>query len=99
MAGTQPVEVVNATYALLEFKHDGFADPSPHKSSRETNREFFEAVRHSHYDNIDCDPEIRQLREELGDEFSWVPTESELSWMLRYIFSSSEADRAANSED
>lgn len=93
MNNSRPAEVVNANYSLLEFDEAGFADPHTAKHSIEDNRAFFAAVRNSNFDNIDCDPEIQKLRAKLGDEFSWVPTDQELSFMVQRIFSS-----ATNSE-
>lgn len=82
-----PVAVVNANYSLLEFNEAGFADPQTAKYSIEDNRAFFEAVRNSKVDNIDCDPQVQGLRAELGEEFSWLPTDRELSLMVQSIFS------------
>jgi hypothetical protein len=89
MLDCRPKEIVNATYGLLKFDTSGFVDPAPQKHSLEDNREFFKTIAESGYDNIDCDPEIQQLREELEDEFSWVPTDSELGIMVDSILSSS----------
>lgn len=88
MKDSCPVEVVNANYSLLEFDEAGFADPHTAEHSIEDNRAFFAAVRNSNFNNIDCDPEIQKLRAKLGEEFSWVPTDQELSFMVQSIFSS-----------
>lgn len=88
MKDSRPAEVVNANYSLLEFDEAGFADAHTAKHSIEDNRTFFAAVRNSNFDNIDCDPEIQKLRAKLGEEFSWVPTDQELSFMVQSIFSS-----------
>lgn len=90
MKGSRAKAIINANYGLLGFDETGFADPTSHKHTLHDNREFFEAVKKSNYDNIDCDPEIQQLRNELGDEFSWVPTDKELGQMVNAILSSSE---------
>lgn len=88
MKDSRPAEVVNANYSLLEFDESGFADPHAAKHSIEDNRAFFAAVRNSNFNNIDCDPEIQKLRAKLGEEFSWAPTDQELSFMVQSIFSS-----------
>lgn len=90
MENSLPAEVVNANYSLLQFDEIGFADPHTPKHSIQDNRAFFKAVRQSKFDNIDCDPEVQRLRSKLGEEFSWIPTDRELSRMLRSIFSSSD---------
>ena len=86
MTETVPATVINAAYELLELDEDGFPAKLPRKYSRRNNREFFATLADSDYDNIDCDPEIRQLREKLGGDFSWVPTMDELIRM-RHIMS------------
>ena len=86
MEKATPVAVINGTYNLFEFDEPGFADLHAPKHTLQDNRAFYEAVRQSRFDDIDCDPAVQTLRTQLGDEFSWVPTSEELQFMLQHIF-------------
>lgn len=86
MEKSHPVAVINGTYNLFKFDEAGFADLNAPKHSFQDNRAFYEAVRQSRFEDIDCDPAIQKLRTQLGEEFSWVPTDEELQFMLQHIF-------------
>lgn len=83
----QPCRVENGTYSLLRFDETGYADAHFTGNSLEDNHAFYLAVEKSQFDNIDCDPNIQKLRTQLGQEFSWYPTEEELQAMSAMIMS------------
>lgn len=86
MQDGQPQKAVNATHALLDFDSQGYASPHSGNFSREQNRAFWRAVTQSTYDDVDEDPQIQKLRQEMHDEFSWMPSEREQRLMLDNIF-------------
>lgn len=81
-----PFKVENETYSYLYFDTEGHADPRNGNFSLEQNRSFYRAAFSSSYSNIDCDPKVQQVREEAGDEFSWLPTEEERKMLYSLIF-------------
>lgn len=81
-----PVEVENETYSFLYFDDAGRAHAHHGSFSLEQNRAFYRAALGSQYSDIDCDPEIRKVREGMGDEFSWLPTDREREEMHFMIF-------------
>ncbi len=82
----KPMEVQNETYSFLSFDQNGRADLRHGRFAQEQNEGFYQTALASHYDDIDCDPEIRKLRERLGDEFSWLPKSEERQQMRFVIF-------------
>lgn len=86
MQDGQPQKAVNATHALLDFDDQGYASPHGGNFSQEQNRAFWQAVAQSTYDDVDEDPEVQKLRQEMRDEFSWMPSEREQRLMLDNIF-------------
>jgi hypothetical protein len=70
-------EIDNETYSYLYFDERGHADPHHGSFSLEENRAFYDVALQSQYSNIDCDPKVQKIREQIGDEFSWLPTEEE----------------------
>lgn len=81
----KPCHIKNATYSLIRFDENGFADSHFDANSIEDNCAFYRAVADSDFDDIDCDPEIKKIRTKLGQEFSWHPTQKELEEMISMI--------------
>lgn len=88
MEGNQPRKAVNATHALLDFDGQGYASPHGGNFSQDQNHAFWQAVAQSSYDDVDDDPQVQKLRQEMHDEFSWMPSEKEQRLMLDSIFHS-----------
>lgn len=80
-----PSRIDNETYSYLYFDEDGYADSHHGSFSIEENRAFYNRALNSPYSNIDYDPEVQKIRKELGDDFSWRPTEEERKRMLEFI--------------
>lgn len=83
-----PTDIQNETYSFVSFDESGRADPHHGSFSLEQNNDFYQAALHSRYDDIYCDPEIRELRNKISDEFSWLPTNEERERMHVMIFAS-----------
>jgi hypothetical protein len=84
--GDVPIEIENETYSFLYFDEDGHADPRGGNYSLDENRDFYRAAFNSQYSTIDRDPQIRKIRESIGDDFSWLPTDNERKKMRCFIF-------------
>ena len=85
----KPDRIVNGTYSFLIFDLHGHADPHFDGSSLEDNKAFYDAVVNSEYSDITDDPAIQKVRSQIGDAFSWIPTEVEMKEMYAQIFQSS----------
>lgn len=85
----KPDRIVNGTYSFLNFDQYGNADPHFEGNSLEDNKAFYDAVFNSKYSDIDYDPAIQKVRSQIGEEFSWIPTEVEIKKMHDQIFKSS----------
>jgi hypothetical protein len=85
----KPERIVNGTYSFLNFDQYGHADPHFKGNSLEDNKAFYDAVFNSKYSEIDYDPAIQKVRIQIGDAFSWIPTEVEMKKMNDQIFHSS----------
>lgn len=85
----KPDRIVNGNYSFLNFDQRGHADPHFEGISLEDNKAFYDAVFNSKYSDIDYDPAIQKVRSQIGDEFSWIPTEVEMKKMHDQIFQSS----------
>lgn len=85
----KPDRIVNGTYSFLNFDQFGHADPHFQGNSLEDNKAFYDAVFNSEYSDINDDPVIQKVRRQIGDEFSWMPTEDEMKKMHAQIFRSS----------
>ena len=83
-----PAEIENETYNFLDIDENGRANPHAGSGSLEQNRAFYRAALGSQYANIDCDPKVREVREQIGDQFSWLPTDEERGKMRVMIFES-----------
>ena len=81
-----PVRVVNETYSFLYFDKQGYADPHHGRFSAQDNNRFYDAAVNSAYSNIDYDPHVIEVRQTIGDEFSWLPTDDERIKMHDLIF-------------
>ena len=81
-----PVRVVNEAYSFLFFDKKGYADPHHGRFPIEDNNRFYDAALNSAYSNIDYDPHVREVRQTIGDEFSWLPTDDERIKMHDLIF-------------
>jgi hypothetical protein len=84
--GASPKEIENETYSFLTFDKAGYANAHHGGFSMEENRDFYRAALNSPYADIDCDSEIQKVRERIGDEFSWLPTDEEKKKMHAVIF-------------
>jgi hypothetical protein len=78
-------KIDNETYSYLYFDEDGYADPHHGGFSIKENRAFYDRALNSPYSNIGDDPEVQKIRKEIGDDFSWRPTEEERKRMLEFI--------------
>ena len=85
----KPDRIVNGTYSFLIFDLHGHADPHFDGNSLEDNKAFYDAVVNSEYSDITDDPAIQKVRSQIGDAFSWMPTEVEMKKMHAQIFQSS----------
>ena len=81
-----PVRVVNEAYSFLFFDKKGYADPHHGRFPIEDNNRFYDAAVNSAYSNIDYDPHVIEVRQTIGDEFSWLPTDDERIKMHDLIF-------------
>lgn len=69
--------VENETYSLLTFDGDGFVDWPNCRHGIAMNHAFYQEIAESAYEDIDDDPTIQKLREELGTDFTWYPSRRE----------------------
>jgi hypothetical protein len=82
-----PHRVENETFSHLYFDENGYANPhDKRRFSVEENRAFYDAALSSRYSDIACDTEVQKVREELADEFNWLPDEDERRAILSQIF-------------
>ena len=82
-----PCEVENETYSFLYFDDAGQADPHDHKRfSLEENKVFYDAALSSPYEEIGKDPNVQQIRQRLGDDLAWLPSEEERQSLLSCVF-------------
>jgi hypothetical protein len=81
-----PAEIENETYSFLYFDGAGQADPRGARFSLDENHEFYQAALHSRFFNIDCDPQVQKVRENIGDDFSWLPTDDEREKLHGMVF-------------
>lgn len=72
-----PAEIENETYSFLYFDEAGNADPHGGRFSLDENHTFYQAALNSRFSDIDCDPQVQKVRENIGDDFSWLPTDDE----------------------
>ena len=82
----KPDRIVNGTYSFLRFDQQGHADPHFDGNSLKENKVFYDAVLNSTYSDIDYDPAVQKVRGQIGDDFSWIPTELEMKNMHAQIF-------------
>lgn len=81
-----PGRIENETYSFLRFDVSGHADPHDGVFSMEENKSFYDAALNSPYPDINCDPEVRKVREKIGDDFSWFPTDEERRSLIKWLF-------------
>lgn len=82
-----PCEVENETYSFLYFDDAGQADPHDHKCfSLEENKAFYDAALSSSHEEIGKDPKVQQIRQKLGDDLAWLPSEEERQSLLSGVF-------------
>jgi hypothetical protein len=81
-----PVEIENETYGFLFFDETGHAVAHGRNFTLDENHDFYQVAYHSPYSNIDCDPQVRNVRESIGDDFSWLPTDEERETLRQLIF-------------
>lgn len=84
---TRPCGIENETYSFLYFDAMGHADPHAGTTFPvEVNRCFYNAALNSPYPDIDCDPQVQKAREQIGDDFSWLPTQKERRSLNELVF-------------
>jgi hypothetical protein len=81
-----PVEIENETYSFLFFDETGHAVACGGNFSLEENHRFYQAALNSRYSNIDCDPQVHNVRESIGNDFSWLPTDDEQEKLRQLMF-------------
>lgn len=82
-----PCRIENETYSFLNFNASGYVEQHEGKTfSVEENRRFYDAAMNSRYPDIDRDPKVQKTREQIGDDFSWLPTPEERKILVRLVF-------------
>ena len=81
--------VLNETYSVLHFDEAGQVDWPRCRIGGPRNSALYEALRNSRFDDPDDDPAVRNLRDQMCDEVSWLPNSEERTALL------SAAQRAA----
>lgn len=74
--GTQPT-VLNETYSILQLDAAGNVDWSRCRIGGRGNRELYEALRSSSFDDPEDDPVVQRVRARVCDEVTWLPDKAE----------------------
>jgi hypothetical protein len=85
MGRGRPAKVVNETYSVLQLDQRGAVGWSRCNVGRAQNQAFYEALRHSSYDDPDEDPTVQKLRAAMKDEIAWAPNSEERRQLARLL--------------